>query len=153
MTLCRRPHTSPLGGGGRHAGRTPRGRGAGPAGSWGAPGPWAWTAPLPSCPRPISMGAGSAHPRVRPCRLPCVSSHVWQDRSPVRPRAGLWGWNVALAGRQLGACRPPSDMSCPPRRSRSGATSSGPTTMSCRSCARARPPAPSSCTCVPRAPR
>ncbi|XP_068834492.1 ATP synthase mitochondrial F1 complex assembly factor 2 isoform X2 [Capricornis sumatraensis] len=37
------------------------------------------------------------------------------------------------------------------RRSRSGATSSGPTTTSCRSCGRARPPAPSSCISAPRA--
>ncbi|XP_058139329.1 ATP synthase mitochondrial F1 complex assembly factor 2 isoform X2 [Dasypus novemcinctus] len=39
------------------------------------------------------------------------------------------------------------------KRSRSGATSSGPMTMSCRSCGPARPPAPSLSTSAPRAPQ
>lgn len=63
--------------------------------------------------------------------LPCMP--------PLRSRGWLWLWQS------------PCSLSRPLHRSRSGATLSGPTTTSCRSCGHARPPAPSSCISAPRA--
>lgn len=120
--------------------------GLGPPSSLGAPGPQ--LAPSQAICAP---SACSVHPNILTCCLACVGLVFWQDWSPV-PSAWLQGQNVALAGRQPGTWQLPS-MSCPPLRSRSGATSSGPMTMSCRSCGHARPPAPSSSTSALRAPR
>ena len=137
----------------RACGSDPSGKMRGPSRQLGCSRALGLDCTPPELPAPHQHGRRLCPPEGSPLLPPLREFSCLARSEPSPPRAGLWGWNVALAGRQPGACRLPSSISCPPLRSRSGATSSGPTTTSCRSCGRARLPAPSSCTCVPRAPR
>lgn len=106
-----------------------------------------------------------AHPAVGPPGPrphPCPSAVPALPTCCARPTATppclvCWGEigasTLSPAMRERSSGPSPRGLTRPPLRCRSGAASSGPTTMSCGSCGRARPRAPSSSTSAPRARR